>query len=210
MKNVITIGRQLGSGGRTIGKKVAERLGIKYYDRELIDEVAKQSGFSVNFVEKSDEAVNNTFLYNLAMSSSYFYDSLTLTPTDTTPLATQVFLAQQKVILEYAKEPCVIVGRCADYILRDRDDVLSVFLYADMDKRIHRAIKHYGADIDEKKAREIISKSDKARARHYSAFTDWDWGDRDHYDLMFNTTSVGFEGATKMIVDAYKADPLEK
>ena len=158
-KNIITIGRQLGSGGRTVGKKLADALGIAYYDRELIDEVAKQSGFSAAFIEKTEEKANNNFLYNLGMSTGGYFDVISMTG-DTAPLSTQVFLAQQKVILSYAQKPCVIVGRCADYFLRDRDDVLSVFLYADHEKRVERAVKHYGCD--RKKALDLIAKSDKA------------------------------------------------
>lgn len=205
MKNIITIGRELGSGGRTVGKIVAESLGIAYYDRELIDEVAKQNGFSADFVEKTEENLNSSFLYNLAMSSSYFYDMLSLSATDAAPLTTQVFLAQQKAILQYAEKPCVIVGRCADYVLRERDDILSVFLYADPEKRLERAIERY--NCDKKKASELIAKSDRARSRHYSAFTDWEWGSREHYDLMLNTSAVGFEGAAHIICTAFRADP---
>ncbi len=201
-KNIITIGRQLGSGGRTVGKKLADALGIAYYDRELIDEVAKQSGFSAAFIEKTEEKANNNFLYNLGMSTGGYFDVISMTG-DTAPLSTQVFLAQQKVILSYAQKPCVIVGRCADYFLRDRDDVLSVFLYADHEKRVERAVKHYGCD--RKKALDLIAKSDKARARHYSDFTDWEWGDKSHYDLMLNTTTVGgFDAAVSIILEAVK------
>ncbi|MBE6715275.1 MAG: cytidylate kinase-like family protein, partial [Ruminococcaceae bacterium] len=122
MKGVITIGRELGSGGRTIGRAVAEKLGVPYYDRELIDEAAKQSGLSPDFIEKSEQAVTGSFLYNIAMGNSYSYGMLGLAGTNSLPLTMQVFIAQQKVILEYAKNPCVIVGRCSDYILRERED----------------------------------------------------------------------------------------
>ena len=202
MKGVITIGRELGSGGRTIGKAVAEKLGVAYYDRELIDEAAKESGLSPDFIEKNEQAVTGSFLYNIAMGNSYSYGMLGLAGTNTLPLTMQVFLAQQKVILEYAKNPCVIVGRCADYILRERDDVFKVFVYSDLEKRAQRALERYGCD--RKKALDLIAKSDKGRARHFSTFTDWDWGDRSNYDLMLNSGSVGIDRAVEIICDCAK------
>jgi len=202
MKGVITIGRELGSGGRTIGRAVAEKLGVPYYDRELIDEAAKQSGLSPDFIEKSEQAVTGSFLYNIAMGNSYSYGMLGLAGTNSLPLTMQVFIAQQKVILEYAKNPCVIVGRCSDYILREREDVLKVFIYSDLEKRAQRAIERYGCD--RKKALDLIAKSDKGRARHFSTFTDWDWGDRSNYDLMLNSGSVGVERAVDIICDCAK------
>ena len=197
MKGVITIGRELGSGGRTIGKAVAEKLGVAYYDRELIDAAAKESGLSPDFIEKNEQAVTGSFLYNIAMGNSYSYGMLGLAGTNTLPLTMQVFLAQQKVILEYTKTPCVIVGRCADYILRDREDVLKVFVYSDLEKRAQRAIERYGCD--RKKALDLIAKSDKGRARHFATFTDWDWGDRSNYDLMVNSGSIGIDRSVEII-----------
>ena len=197
MKGIITIGRELGSGGRSIGKLVAEKLGVPYYDRELIDEAAKESGLSPDFIEKNEQAVTGSFLYNLAMGNSYTYGTLGMTGTNALPLTMQVFLAQQKVILEYAKNPCVLVGRCADFILRERSDVFKVFIYSDMEKRIARAVERYGCD--RKRAIDLIAKSDKGRARHYSTFTDWDWGSRSNYDLMINSGSVGVERAADII-----------
>ncbi len=202
MKGVITIGRELGSGGRTIGKAVAEKLGVPYYDRELIDEAAKQSGLSPDFIEKSEQAVTGSFLYNIAMGNSYSYGMLGMAGTNSLPLTMQVFIAQQKVILEYAKSPCVIVGRCSDYILREREDVLKVFIYSDLEKRAQRAIERYGCD--RKKALDLIAKSDKGRARHFATFTDWDWGDRSNYDLMLNSGSVGVDRAVDIICDCAK------
>ena len=131
------------------------------------------------------------------MGNSYTYGTLGMTGTNALPLTMQVFLAQQKVILEYAKNPCVLVGRCADFILRERDDVFKVFIYSDMEKRIARAVERYGCD--RKRAIDLIAKSDKGRARHYSTFTDWDWGSRSNYDLMINSGSVGVERAADII-----------
>lgn len=203
MKNIITIGREYGSGGRTIGKLVASKLGIKYYDRELIDEAAKESGLSPEFIEKTEQSLTGSFLYNLAMGNSYSYGMLSPSGSNVLPLTMQVFLAQQQAVLKFAEEPCVIVGRCADYILRDREDILKVFVYSTDEKRIERAIKEYGIE-DVKKAKEQIVKSDKARARHYSTFTDWDWADRSHYDLMINSGVMGTEASADLICSIAK------
>lgn len=201
MKKIITIGRELGSGGRTIGKLVAAELGIKYYDRELIDEVAKKSGLSADFIEKNDQTMNGSFLYNLVVGNSYAYGSVGTS--QNLPLNMQVFLAQTEAINEFSKEPCVIVGRCADYILRERDDVLRCFIFAEYEDRLERA-KSHNPDFNDKKARDLIYKSDRGRDKHYATFTDWEWGDRAHYDLMLNSSTLGFDGAVRIITDAYK------
>ena len=198
MRHIITIGREMGSGGRTIGREVAKTLGVPYYDRELIDEAAKESGLSPDFIEKNDQEITSSFLYNLAMGNTY--GMLGLVGSGALPLTMQVFLAQQKVIERFAASPCVIVGRCADFILRERSDVFKVFIYAPMDVRVRRAVEEYGHP--EAKAREILQKSDKGRARHYANFTDWEWGDRGHYDLLLNSGSIGLSAAADMICAA--------
>ena len=140
---IITIGREYGSGGRTIGKLVADKLGIPYYDRELVDKAAKHSGLAVEAIEENDQVVTRSFLYDLAIGTSYGYVNSSGVPLD---LNTQVFLAQREAILEFSQKPCVIVGRCADYILRDREDVLKVFNYADRKARLQRIVREYGED----------------------------------------------------------------
>ena len=200
MNHVINIGRELGRGGRTVGKEVAKRLEVPYYDRELIDEAAKESGLSADFIENNEQEITSSFLYNLAMGNSYTYGMLGLGGTNSMPLTMQVFLAQQKVIQKYAASPCVIVGRCADFILRERPNVLKVFIYSSMEKRIKRAVEEYG--YSQKKALDAITKSDKGRARHYATFTEWEWSDRRNYDMMLNTGSVGIDGAAQLICQA--------
>ncbi len=198
MKRIITIGRELGSGGRTIGKMAANKLGIPYYDRELIDAAAEKSGLSAGFVETSEQKVTNSLLYSLAMGTSYGYGILQNANTQTLPLTEQIYIAQKDVITEYAnKGKCVIVGRCADQILAGRDDVLRVFIYADSDKRAERGIKEYGMTKDT--ALKEIQRSDKERSRHYSGFTDKTWGDRHNYDLLLNSGVLGFENCAKII-----------
>lgn len=177
MRQLITIGRELGSGGRTIGKLVASRLGITYYDRELIDGASKESGLSCQFIEDNEQKSPGSLLYNLVMGNSYGYGLLHEADRQSLPLPEQIYIAQKDVITSLAdKGACVIVGRCADYILRGRKELLRVFIYADLDQRIRRAVQEYG--LSEKGARQEIERSDKARARHYFDFTDQTWGAR--------------------------------
>ncbi|MCD8397854.1 MAG: cytidylate kinase-like family protein [Lachnospiraceae bacterium] len=198
MKRIITISRELGSGGRTIGKLVASRKNILYYDRELIDEAAKVSGVPKEYIEKSDQKITSSFLYNLAMGTSYGYGMLEEASNQPLPLTTQVFCAQQEIIRNYADAgSCVIVGRCADYILRDRKDVLRVFIYADMEKRIEHSVKEYG--MPEATAREEIIRSDRERARHYNMFTEQKWGDRKNYDILLDSGTLGYENCAQII-----------
>ena len=198
MRQIITISRELGSGGRTIGKLVADQKKIPYYDRELIDEAAKVSGVPAEFIEKSDQKITSSFLYNLAMGTSYGYGMLEEASHQPLPLTTQIFCAQEKIIRDYANSgSCVIVGRCADYILRDRKDVLRVFIYADMEKRIEHSVKEYG--MPKSSAREEIARSDRERARHYNMFTDRKWGDRANYDILLDSGTLGYENCAQII-----------
>lgn len=193
---VITIGRELGSGGRTIGKRVAEALDIPYYDRELIDRAAKHSGLAVEAVEENDQMLTRSFLYDLAMGTSYGYLNTAGVPMD---VNTQVFIAQREAILEFARNPCVLVGRCADYILRDKPELLRVFVYADTDARVRRAVEEYGMAPD--RALKEIAQSDRRRARHYEEFTDGKWGARENYDLMINSSRIGIDEAVRTICE---------
>ena len=198
MKKIITIGRELGSGGRTIGKMVANRLGIPYYDRELIDEAAEKSGLATKYVESKEQRVTNSFLYNLAMGTSYGYGILQDANRQTLPLSEQIYETQSEVITKFANQGrCVIVGRCADQILAERDDVFRVFIYADMDRRVERGIREYG--MAKQTARKEIEKSDKERSRHYNMFTDKTWGDRHNYDLLLNSSKLDYENCAKII-----------
>lgn len=198
MKKIITIGRELGSGGRTIGKLVANRLGIPYYDRELIDEAAEKSGLATQYIESSEQRLTNSLLYNLAMGTSYGYGILQNANRQTLPLSEQIYEAQRDVITKFADQGrCVIVGRCADQILADREDVFRVFIYADMDKRVQRGIQEYG--MAKQTARKEIEKSDKERSRHYNIFTDKTWGDRHNYDLLLNSSKLDYENCAKII-----------
>ena len=198
MRRVITIGRELGSGGRTIGKLAASQLGIPYYDRELIDEAANQSGLSCQFIEENEQKSPGSFLYNLVMGNSHGYGLVHDADRQSLPFMEQIYVAQKDVITSFAdKGPCVIVGRCADYILRERKDLLRVFIYADLEHRIRRAVREYG--LSEKTAKQEIMRSDKARARHYSDFTEQIWGARQNYDCMLNSGVLDFSACADII-----------
>lgn len=191
---VITISRQFGSGGRTIGKKVAEKLGIPYYDKELVDQVAKESGFSHEFIEEIGEyaSVTSSFLFNIAVSAH------PMGLIDTMSVSDKLYVCQTNVIRDLAaKGPCVIVGRCADYVLKDRPNTISVFLKAEMQSKVERAVKYYG--VDPQKAEDRIRKADKQRASYYNYYATATWGDVNNYDLCVDTGKLGVEGTAELI-----------
>ena len=187
-KNIITISRQFGSGGHSIAKAAAERMGIAFYDNQLITEVARQSGLSEEFIRENEEYAShsNSFLYQLAMSTagSYGYPSV----------YQKLYEAQTKVIEELAdKEPCLIVGRCADYILKDMPGVTNVFIYAETEDRLKRAVEEYG-DNPEKIAHTVAT-IDKARQNYYNYHTCQKWGDYRNYNLSINSSYITEEEA---------------
>lgn len=194
----ITIGRQFGSGGREIGKKVAEALGVPYYDKELLAVAAKESGLSHQFLQEYDEKPNNSFLYSLVMGQS------SLIGGHHGPTVEQMAAnAQRDAVLAVAKKgSCVIVGRCADYILRDEPGLLRVFISADHDARVERICRRDG--VSEKEAEEKIKKMDKTRSSHYSFQTDKKWGAVESYDLCINSSKRGIDAAVKLILEFVK------
>lgn len=198
MKNspVITIGRQYGSGGREIGKRVAEKLGIPYYDKELLEISAKESGICKEFLEKHDEKPTNSFLYSLVMGSRM--GTLSGIYGAELPLNQRIFLAQFDTIERIASQGgCVIVGRCADYILRQKANVLKVFLYAPIEERAKRAIELYGHKTEN--IEKQVTQIDKQRESYYNYFTTQRWGEFENYDLMLDTSKLGFDGAAALI-----------
>ena len=212
MKKYITISREYGSGGRLIGKMVAEQLGYKFYDKEIIDMAAEESGLSADFIKKTEQNLSSGWLYNLLLGTSYAGTSAGGVGQPigqaNLPLADQIFNAERKIILGLTKEPCVIVGRCADYILStsdqiDNKDLLNVFIYADIDAKLHRIEEIYKET--ESCAKKTIIQIDKRRANHYNTFTENIWGDRKNYDMMINSTSAGIEATAKWIVELAKA-----
>ncbi len=196
MKTVITIGRQFGSGGREIGEKLSQAYGISYYDKELLARAAKESGFCEEILQNHDERPTNSFLYNLVIDTySFGYNSSSFVDM---PISQKVFLAQFDTIKKVADEgPCVIVGRCADYALDGRDNVINLFIYADSDFKIKRVMDIY--DLDENKARDMINKKDKQRQSYYNYYTNRKWGKADTYDLCINSSVLGIDGSVKLI-----------
>ncbi len=194
---VITIGRQYGSGGREIGRRLAKELDIPYYDKELLVEASKQSGICEELFENHDEKPTKSFLYSL-MTGVQTHGGAAPMYLDM-PLNHRMFLAQFDAIRKLAGEgPCVVVGRCADYVLRDQKNVVNVFLKADMEHRRERAIER-GADPQ--KAEETVRKNDKDRAAYYNYYATSTWGDVNNYDLCVDTGKLGYDGAVQLIID---------
>ena len=193
---IYTIGRELGSGGYTVAKLLAERLGIKLYDKELLAQAAKDSGFCEEIFENHDERPTNSFLYSLVMDTySMGYSGSTYTDM---PINHKVFLAQFDAIKKIADEgPCILVGRCADYALESYPNVVNVFIHADLDARIRRIARLY--DLTDAKAKDTIVKADKKRASYYNYYTNKKWSDSASYELCLNSSELGIEGTAKAI-----------
>ena len=193
---IITIGRQYGSAGREIGYKVADELGIKLYDKEMLDRAAKESGLCQELFETHDEKPTSSFLYSLVMDTySLGYTSGSYTDM---PINHKVFLAQFDAIKKIADEgPCILVGRCADYALEGYDNVLSLFIHANMDAKIRRIARIY--DLTDVKAKDLIIKTDKKRASYYNYYSSKKWGDSRSYHLTLDSSQLGFAGCCDMI-----------
>ncbi len=191
MKHIITISRAFGSGGAEIGEKLAERAGVKYYDKELLKRASEESGMCHEIFENHDEKPTNSFLYNLVMDTySFGYGA---SPYVEMPISHKVFLAQFDAIKNIASEgPCVIVGRCADYALSEFENVLNLFMHAPLEKRVERISKKYA--LTPEKARDMIIKKDKQRANYYNYYSSKKWGKADTYNLCIDTSLLGIEG----------------
>ena len=196
MNTVITIGRQFGSAGHEIGEKVAAKLGIKCYDKELLSRAAKESGFCEEMIQNHDERPTNSFLYNLVMDTySFGYNASSFVDM---PISHKVFLAQFDTIKKVAEEgSCVIVGRCADYALADYKNCLHIFIYADEDSKVKRIMEKY--DLPEAKARDMMIKKDKQRQSYYNYYSSKKWGRADSYDLCINSSVLGVDGTVNLI-----------
>ena len=197
---VITIARQYGSGGREIGEKVAELLGIKAYGKELIDLAAKESGYHPDILHKADERAAGSLLYSLAVGASVVggvaghYDI---------PINDKLFIVQNDIIKELAeKEQCIIIGRCGDYALRNFDNRISVFIHADFEWRKKRVAQKNG--ISEKEAENLIVKEDKKRANYYNFYTGYKWGASERYAATFNSSILGVDETARIIADMAK------
>lgn len=199
---IITIGRECGSGGRQIGQKLAERLGVKCYDKELLSMAAKESGLAEELFKTHDEKPTNSFLYSLVMDT-YSMGGYSASAYMDMPLNHKIFLAQFDSIKKLAdRESCVIVGRCADYALADYPNVVSVFICGDdSDKIRHLAAKH---NISENSAKDIMIKTDKRRSSYYNYYSNKRWGSSKSYDLCLNSSVVGYDGAVNIIEEFAK------
>ncbi|MCR5748430.1 MAG: cytidylate kinase-like family protein [Lachnospiraceae bacterium] len=197
MNSVITIGRQFGSGGREIGMIVAEKFGIKCYDKELLARAAKDSGLCEEVFVNHDEVPTNSFLYNLVMDTySFGYNSSAYVDM---PVSHKVFLAQFDTIKKLAdEEPCIIVGRCADYALAERKNLIRIFVSADEDTKTARIMERFG--ISESQAREMCHKKDKQRKSYYDYYSSKKWGNVNTYDLSVNSSVLGLEGTAELII----------
>lgn len=196
MNKIITISRQYGSGGREIGEKLAKILGIPFYDNELITRAAKESGFAESVFERAEDKATNSLLYSIAMGMSAYgnqdmgFANLSLDD--------RIYLAQSDVIRKVAAEgPCVIVGRCADYILKDNPNVVHVFVWADIKNRVERATTKYNMPIA--KAQENILKIDKRRANYYNYHANEKWGKAENYHLSIKSDFIGIDNAVEVI-----------
>lgn len=197
-KKIITISREYGSGGRQVGLTVAKKLGMEFYDKELIDAAAKEIGFPTEMIADREQRLTNSLLYNFAMGTLYGIAYPREPKVSELPLTEQIYQAQKKAIEEAAKRgSCIFVGRCADYILKSRPDVLRVFIYADRDIRKRRAIEEYG-EIEEY-IDEFMYQTDKRRRIHYENYTNQKWGSRENYDLMLNSGDLGLDKCVELL-----------
>ena len=193
-KRIITISREFGSGGRFIGEEVAKKLGIAYYDKNIIGQIAEKSGLSPEYIQENAELSPKKGLFAYAFSGR-----------DITGKSVEdmVYEAQTKIILGWAeKEPCVIIGRNADYILKDRDDVLNVFIHGDMPEKIKRITGLY--NVEEKEAVKMMADTDKRRRTNYNFYTDQNWGKASNYTLCLNSSQLGYDRCEMIIMECVK------
>ena len=193
-KRIITISREFGSGGRFIGEEVAKKLGIAYYDKNVINEIAEKSGLSPEYIQENAELSPKKGMFAYALAGR-----------DITGRSVEdmVHEAQRKVILELAeKESCVIIGRNADYILKDRDDVLNVFIHGNMPEKTQRIIRLY--NVDEKKAVKMMADTDKRRMTNYNFYTEHKWGKASNYTLCLNSSQLRYDRCEKIIMECIK------
>ena len=193
-KRIITISREFGSGGRFIGEEVAKKIGIAYYDKNIISQIAEESGLSPEYIQESAELSPKKGLFAYALAGR-----------DITGRSVEdmVYETQRKVILELAdKEPCVIIGRNADYILKDRDDVLNIFIHGDMPEKIQRISQLYR--VTEQEAVKMMADTDKRRMTNYNFYTDQKWGKASNYTLCLNSSQLGYDRCEAIIIECVK------
>ena len=194
VKRIITISREFGSGGRFIGEEVAKKLGIAYYDKNIISQIAEKSGLSPEYIQENAELSPKKGLF------AYAFAGRDITGRSVEDM---VYQAQRKVILDLArKEPCVIIGRNADYILKDRDDILNVFIHGDMPEKIQRISQLY--HVTEQEAVKMMADTDKRRMTNYNFYTEHKWGKASNYTLCLNSSQLGYDRCEKIIMECIK------
>lgn len=196
--SVITISREFGSGGREIGMELAKTLGIDFYDKELISLAAKESGIDPMLFERIDEHAANSLLYSLSMGM-FNFGQTGFSPRDQISVNDQLYLLQHQIIKKLAKKPCVIVGRCADYILKDLKKCINIFIHADIEYRMDRAKRIH--DIPENKVEAVVRKTDKTRSNYYQFYTEHKWGLASNYHLCINSGKLSLEQAVNVLVN---------
>ena len=190
-KRIITISREFGSGGRFIGEEVAKKLGIAYYDKNIISQIAEESGLSPDYIQESSELSPKKGLF------AYAFAGRDITGKSVEDM---VYEAQRKVILELAdKESCVIIGRNADFILKDRDDVLNVFIHGNMPEKIQRISRLY--HVSDQEAAKLITDTDKRRMTNYNFYTEQKWGKASNYTLCLNSSQLGYDRCEAIIME---------
>ena len=196
-KLIITIARQYGSGGREIGERVAELLGIPLYDKEIITDAASKGDLNAEVIRKSEETAANSLLYTLAMGSNIAGGAMHFGYK--MPLSDKLFILQSDVIKGYAREgSCVIIGRCSDYVLRDEKNILRLFIYGDLDHRQKRVAERH-PELKSASVIDVINKTDKRRASYYNFYTGGKWGKYDNYDMAINSSALGIEETARII-----------
>ena len=202
MKNyIVTIAREYGSGGRECGKKLAELTGYKFYDKDLITLAAQKSGMSTDALNSVDEKAASSLLYTLALGSSICNSGM---GSVNLPINDKLFVVQSQIIKDIANsgEGAIIVGRCADYVLSERDNVVKIYITSDFDTRVNTVMKRH--DLTQSQARDLIIKTDKRRSNYYSYYTGEKWGKADKYDVVVSTARIGIDGAAGLIADYIK------
>lgn len=201
-KILITIARQFGSGGREIGERVAKILGIPLIDKELIKDAAASGELSEEIIKSSDESAANSLLYTLAMGSNVL--GTTIHFGYKMPINDKLFILQSEAIKNYAaKGSCVIIGRCADYVLRDEPSLFRIFIYGDLDHRQER-VKERHPELKSSQVIDVINKTDKRRASYYNFYTGNKWGKYDNYDMAINSSTFGVEETAELIAASVK------
>ena len=202
-KIIITIARQYGSAGREIGERIGEILGIPVYDKQIITDAATKGNLNEEVIKNADETAANSLLYTLAMGSNVL--GATMHFGYKMPLNDKLFILQSEVIKEYAEAgSCVVIGRCADYVLRDQENVLRLFIYGDLDHREAR-VRERHPEIKSSQVIDVINKTDKRRSTYYNFYTGNKWGKYDNYDIAINSSTLGIEGTAKLIAASAKS-----